>query len=102
MEIKPLPIEEQIQVLRAVKEEVLYDIDFEGLCFKIQYRLKRVCSIDSPVIRIKEYIPLFRRKFAIQYANAKNGSYWWPRENDKDRLLFLDWMIQELEKQLNN
>ena len=105
--MKGLPIEEQIEILRTVRRDVLDDIYFECLCFKIQYFLRKVYKVDTFTINIKNYIPLFTEDNAIKKAKAgenrhsANG-YWWDRYNIKDRLVFLDWMIQELEKQLNN
>jgi len=53
---------------------------------------------------IQNQIPVFCRKNAILYGNARNNSslYWWPLTFDgkEDRLKFLDWCIDQVELQI--
>ena len=107
MELKTLTTEEQIEILRTVRRDVLDDISFEGLCFKIQYFLRKVYKVDTDTFNLKNYIPLFRIDYAIAHAKAGENrhsaiGYWWDRYNIKDRLAFLDWMTTELKKQLKD
>ena len=101
MEIKPLPIEDQIEILRAVKKDVLETPFYEGLCHWIKYRIDRIYHNGYLIQRIDDYIPLFTIENAMKYAGAKQKLFWWTRYDNKNRLLFLDWMINKLEKQLN-
>ncbi len=56
------------------------------------------CNLDNIY---QHPIPVFCRKNAILYGNARNNSslYWWPLTFDgtEDRLKFLDWCIDQVE-----
>ena len=53
---------------------------------------------------IQNQIPVFCRKNAILYGNARNNSslYWWPLTlaGKEDRIKFLDWCISQVELQI--
>ena len=53
---------------------------------------------------IQNQIPVFCRKNAILYGNARNNSslYWWPLTltGKEDRIKFLDWCIKQVELQI--
>ena len=59
------------------------------------------CNLDNIY---QNPIPVFCRKNAILYGNARNNSslYWWPLTFDgkEDRLKFLDWCISQVELQI--
>lgn len=59
------------------------------------------CNLDNIY---QNPIPVFCRKNAILYGNARNNSslYWWPLTFDgkEDRLKFLDWCIRQVELQI--
>lgn len=97
-----LTTEEQILVLKEVRKRLLnrkYDF---GLCDMFTSILFERYGITILHYEIPNYIPLFRMDYAIKHAKATYGLFWWPKSNKKNRLAFLDWMISELEKQLNN
>ena len=107
MEIKPLGTEVQILILKEAKDFLLSEKNSSGgyismgLCSQIQRAFYR-SGITIPFFtKIKEYIPIFTYENACKYSdNTITGDYWWEQNNYIDRLLFLDWMISELEKQL--
>ena len=111
MEIKPLGTEVQILILKRAKNSFwdnheglsAYRFCRRGLCNHIQLAFKYYAMVIPFFTKIKEYIPIFTYENACKYSeNTITGEYWWEQNNYIDRLLFLDWMIQELEKQLNN
>ena len=102
MEVKTLTTEEQIQVLKEVRKRLLNRIFDLGLCDMFRSKLFEIYGITTSFHEIPNYIPLFRMDYAIKHAKATYGLFWWPQSNKTDRLAFLDWMISELEKQLNN
>lgn len=92
---------EQIEALKQIRAHLLKDYNdpslcLAGLCWYVHY--------DSITIDL----PLFTVQNAIKYANAdpsaEQGTYWWEcngiynRETFDltNRLLFIDWMINEL------
>lgn len=110
---KELSIETQIRVLKKAKFFLLIDkkrseknkssyLYSRGLCSYISKALK-CYNVFPETIYYYIYIPLFNRENAIKYANAiqsKDIEYWWNKLNYKDRLYFLNWMINELELEL--
>ena len=54
-------------------------------------------------IVFQDQIPVFCRKNAILYGNARGNSlYWWPLTlaGKEDRIKFLDWCISQVELQI--
>ena len=111
--MEELTIEEQIKVLRKAKFYlirefyVLHGKDTKkgtaGLCHLIRCGyLYYNNGVYLAFGAIEKVIPLFTLENARQHSkNRKYGTaYWWDRNNLEDRKKFLDWMIQELEKQL--
>ena len=111
-----LPIKEQIQILKYARTLMMstnlpYDI---GLCAAISRSIDKLnhplyvdyCTIPSR--RLNMFIPLFTRETAIKVFDQKNWSpkphtdrdYWWELGNNQSRIMFLDWMIEQLETQL--
>ena len=109
MEIKPLGTEVQILILKRAKNSLWYNhkgpsvyrFCIRGLCNHILLAFEYYAMVIPFIETIEEYIPIFTYENACKYSdNTITGDYWWEQNNYKDRLLFLDWMISELEKQL--
>jgi hypothetical protein len=111
-----LSIKEQIEILKYARTLMMngnlpYDV---GLCAAISRSMDKVnharyveyCTV--PTRRLKTFIPLFTRETAIQVFDQKNWTpkpytdkdYWWELGNNQSRIMFLDWMIEQLEIQL--
>ena len=95
-----LPLDLQLKVLKRAKMKMeraphtyylcgcissaLYDYDIDNIC--------------------ENQIPVFCRKNAILYGNARNNSssYWWPLTltGKEDRIKFLDWCIDQVGLQI--
>ena len=105
-----LTVDEQIEILKSAKEKLpslTYAGTTDGLCFAIRRVLfdknKRLYH-TSYSSGINTLIPSCTRENAIlsKIGEIKSGAYWWDTELSKggltNRLAFLDWLINELEK----
>ena len=108
MEIKPLGTEDQILILKKAKDFLLSERNSSGgyismgLCSQIQRAFYRSGITIPSISKIEKLIPIFTYENACKHSiNTITGDYWWPKYDSISRLLFLDWMISELEKQLN-
>ncbi len=109
MKNKELSVKEEIKVLKGVKSLLNKFKTRElppsfGLCYFLQ---EKITSLKPSIIvhpyDENKYIPLFTNKNALKF-NATKGDYgdlWWNiRPYDfENRIAFLNWMIEELEKQ---
>ena len=94
-----LPLDAQLKVLKMAKKimnEAPYTYYLCGCIFRSldYYGFDR---LD------KNGIPVFCRKNAVLYGNAREGYlYWWPLTlaGKKDRIKFLDWCISQVELQI--
>ena len=105
-----LTVDEQIEILKLVKEELpslTYAGTTDGLCFAIRRVLfdkNKMLYLTSCFSEITTLIPSFTRENAVlsKIGKVGNGAYWWNIELSKggltNRLAFLDWLINELEK----
>lgn len=100
----------QISILLRAKELTL-DVSNSGLCYIMACAIRdkefRIyTTVYSSPIRnmVKECIPLFTKENAIKYAGARthNALFWWTPCDIESRLLFLDWIITELQKQIKH
>ena len=98
-----LPLDVQLKVLKMAKTKMERAPHTYYLCRCIRdsldfYWPNRHYSIYP------DYIPVFCRKNAILYGNARNNSslYWWPLTlaGKEDRIKFLDWCISQVELQI--
>ena len=101
---------EQIKVLRECIE-LLSDNKYNclGLCSLIAFTLNGMCGLSIGWKDVKKYIPLFTFENAVICCKLNdvklperinNNSHWWSFSN-KDveiRIMFLQWLINELEK----
>ena len=105
-----LTVDEQIAILKSAKEELpslTYAGTTDGLCLAIRRVLfdknKRLYH-TSYYSGISTLIPSCTRENAIlsKIGEIRSGAYWWDTELSKggltNRLAFLDWLINELEK----
>ena len=92
-----LPLNLQLKVLQMAKSRMMEAPDTYFLCACISSALYDCDLYNS----IQNQIPVFCRKNAILYGNARNNSglYWWPLTltGKEDRLKFLDWCIDQVE-----
>lgn len=121
MEVKTLTTEEQIEVLKLAKMNFVkeynkhksnhriqeWGIPFlsEGLHFHIAKAFEQLGGEFLPYeLLLEKMIPLYNFENATNHSENTTieGFDFWARDNYKDILAFLDWMISELEKQLNN
>lgn len=98
----------QIAILLRAKE-LLLEMPGCGLCSLISIAIKGkeleiYLSNYSDLYINEKCIPIFTRENAINYAGARGFAslYWWSRGDIEPRLLFLDWMITELQKQIKH
>jgi len=95
-----LPLNLQLKVLKMAKSRMMEAPHTYFLCACISSALYD-CGLYNA---IQNQIPVFCRKNAILYGNARNNSssYWWPLTFDgkEDRLKFLDWCIDQVELQI--
>ena len=105
-----LTVDEQIEILKSVKEKLSSFTCADttaGLCFAIKMVLfdkDKMLYLTSCFSEITTLIPSFTRENAVlsKIGKVGNGAYWWDIELSKggltNRLAFLDWLINELEK----
>ena len=105
-----LTVDEQIEILKLAKKK-LPNLSRThtryGICFAIKKALfdkskglyNIACSSE-----IEKLIPSFTRENAVlsKIGEVRPGVYWWSTALDEggltNRLAFLDWLINELEK----
>lgn len=108
--MKALPIQLQIEVLESARTSLIkYHAmpRYFGLCFHIENAIMEHPNCPSELIngcyykQLEFYVPLFNKQNAYKFKARKVAScYWWPIEELKKRVAFLDWMINELKQQL--
>ena len=96
-----LPLDVQLKVLKMAKNRMMEVAPHTYyLCGCISRALYE-CNLDNIY---QNPIPVFCRKNAILYGNARNNSslYWWPLTlaGKEDRIKFLDWCISQVELQI--
>ena len=95
-----LPLDAQLKVLKTAKKIMKEAPYTYYLCGCISRSLD--CHGFHALGR--DSIPVFCRKNAVLYGNAREGYlYWWPisMAGKDDRLKFLDWCISQVELQIN-
>ena len=105
-----LTVNEQIEILKLAKKRLpnlSWSYQSAGICLAIKKALlyKRERSYKTAYFYgISRLIPSFTRENAVlsKIGKTKDGAYWWDTELSKggltNRLAFLDWLINELEK----
>ena len=95
-----LPLDLQLKVLQMAKSRMMEAPHTYFLCACISSALYD-CDLYNA---IQNQIPVFCRKNAILYGNARNNSslYWWPLTltGKEYRIKFLDWCISQVELQI--
>jgi len=105
-----LTVDEQIEILKLAKKRLpnlSWPYGPAGLCLAIKktehnkgknlYKIFRLAGIRA-------LIPSFTRENAVlsKIGEIRSGAYWWDIDLSKggltNRLAFLDWLINELEK----
>ena len=94
-----LPLDVQLKVLKIAKRKMEVAPHTYYLCGCISRAL-----YDCDLYNIfQDQIPVFCRKNAILYGNARGNSlYWWPLTFDgkENRIKFLNWCISQVELQI--
>ena len=97
-----ISLEEQLEILERAKTDYYPG----GLCRAIGLAIAIRPIIPLPhSYTIKSHIPLFTRENAKKYGKSyAKGTYWWRHNpyNFKSRVKFLDWMINEIKKEIEN
>ena len=105
-----LTVDEQIEILKSAKEKLpslTWAGRSDGLCFAIRRVLfdkNKGLYHTSYSSGINTLIPSFTRENAVlsKIGEIGNRAYWWSTRLSKggltNRLAFLDWLINELEK----
>ena len=94
-----LPLDAQLKVLKRAKRTMERAPYTYYLCGCISSALDD-CGFHAFG---KDSIPVFCRKNAVLYGNAREGYlYWWPISiaGYDDRIKFLDWCISQVELQI--
>ena len=97
---QPLPLDIQLKVLKKAKKTMERAPYTYYLCGAISSALFDLAPNGN---YHNDDIPVFCRKNAKLYGNARNsGVCWWPLTFDgkKDRIKFLDWCISQVELQI--
>ena len=111
---KILTVNEQIEVLKSSRKR-LPDLSWScasaGICLAIKKTLfdmnEKWYSITY-FSGIERLIPSFTRENAVlsKIGEIRSGAYWWDTKLEKggltNRLEFLDWLINKLEKSQEN
>lgn len=97
---------EQLEILQTVMERYeteMYSGCHYGLCYYIIAEIENKHGINLMLKDITNYIPLFTAKNAshFQSRNSELHNYWW-KLGDVNRIMFLQWMINELSGKNNN
>jgi len=107
---KPFPIKTQIKLIKRAYL-ILSKHRVQGLCVALkQATIEHIYlkwSIYMEKFKLSELFPLFTRENAINLFNENNdrykkpsltNAYWWSIDDYDSRLIFLEWMLQELKK----
>ena len=104
-----LTVNEQIEILKLAKKKlpnIMRTHAIAGICFAIKnallYKDERLYNTVC-FCGISKLIPSFTRENAVlsKIGKVGCGAYWWSTELPSgltNRLAFLDWLINELEK----
>ena len=105
-----LTVDEQIEILKSAKKRLpnlSWPCNSAGICLAIKHILfdksNRLYNIAC-YCGMSRLIPSFTRENAVlsKIGKVGCGAYWWDTELSKggltNRLAFLDWLINELEK----
>ena len=92
--------QEQIDVLRNIDWKIM-TYENTGLCWGIQVALGAITGEFILGRELNSYIPLFTIENANKFEVNK-GIYWFARNEQgyQQRRNFVNWMIQELEKEI--
>ena len=94
-----VPLHIQLEVLKRAKNTMERAPHTYYLCGSISCSLQHYGFDDIS----RNPMPVFCRKNAILYGNARDNSlYWWPLTltGKEDRIKFLDWCIDQVELQI--
>lgn len=96
-----LSSKDQIKVLESIRWDLMIATS-GGLCYAIGLSIYGNCPQHSDYDFISEAIPLFRRSNAQNFGGHPYDDYWWKRDEKgyESRRQFVNWMIDELNKQL--
>jgi hypothetical protein len=94
-----LPLKDQLRILEEARLIFLRSTRVFLLCACIRKPLCAHLKVQFiPNEDLSKYIPLFTQKNAIKRSNGVKKDIWF--ENEWDRELFLEWMINDIKKRL--
>ena len=92
--------QQQIEILQKALT-TLKARNAEGICEAIRKASIDILPESFPRIPLYKLIPLFTRANAEHFHANIAMLFWWPIGKNKYRIEFLNWMIKQLEKDLN-
>ena len=95
-----LTTQQQIQILKLALEYIKCG-DECALCVAIRHASIKIMPDSFPIIPLYKLIPLFTHTNAEQFHANTGMLFWWPIGKNEDRIKFLNWIITQLEKDLN-
>lgn len=95
-----ITIQQQIEILQKALT-TLKARNAEGICEAIRKASIDILPESFPIIPLCKLIPLFTHTNAEQFHANTGMLFWWPIGKNEDRIKFLNWMIKQLEKDLN-
>lgn len=108
--MKTLTKEDQITILKGCKERLKKRLDgSNGVCCAIAYEIMPF-GIDIGANGSKRYFDLLTienatiacREKHVTLPNINDIGYWWRHGNFKSRIVFINWMIEQLQKDIEN
>lgn len=91
----------QLNVVDVIKKAKQYYISGEGMCiaFLCSAQYFGIKTQDKKQFVIKN-IPIFNYYVAEKFFNAEyqNNGFWWDPKNDKIRIDYFDWLIEQYSK----
>ena len=96
-------------LLREKRKDLISDYAKRGLCYYIFMALRNLSTHNNDMFKYNPFqdkdldlfIPSFNRENAVKNANANPNElfcYWWDKNDYENRFLFLDYLINNLQK----
>ena len=96
-------------LLREKRKDLISDYAKRGLCYYIFMALRNLSTHNNDMFKYNPFqdkdldlfIPSFNRENAVKNANANPNEffcYWWSKNDYENRFLFLDYLINNLQK----
>lgn len=90
-----------IEIVNVIKKAKDYYIEGEGMCIAFLCAAQYFgINTQNQKKWIIKNIPIFNYYVAEKFFNAEyqNNGFWWDPKNDKIRLDYFDWLIEQYSK----